>query len=531
MTTILRRMKKTSSAVVPAIAVNRKAARPLHKQIYDAYRTLIVDGNLRPGQQLPSTRALTSELNVSRIPVLTAYAQLLAEGYCETRAGAGTFVSRSLSDHMLPTKRATSLRTPIRSGARSISQRAQVLPPYKAEPGLRGLGPFGVGQPAYDQFPFNIWAGLVTRHSRNPRPGALHYGGPLGFEGLRDAICTYLRTARIVRCDPEQVLIVSGSQQALEISARALLDPGDWAWVEEPGYWLTRQVVAAAGGKLASIPVDDEGLKVAAGIKRCRKARVAYITPSHQYPLGATMSASRRLQLLEWADRAGSWIVEDDYDSEYRYESMPIASLQGIDRGARVIYIGTFSKTMFPALRLGYVVVPPDLVDRFAAVRNAMDLGPPYFPQAVLADFIKEGHFARHTRRMRLLYNQRRIALVDSLQKEFGTDVDVLGAEAGMHLVVTFPKVFRDVEVAERAAREKLWLVPLSSSYAGSSAKQGCILGFGGAPVADIPRAVRQLKLLLMKAMVATAIFPNSSLACVRIGMSESASFHRVKKS
>lgn len=241
-------MKKTSSAIVPVIAVDRNAARPLHNQIYDAYRTLIVDGNLRPGQQLPSTRALTSELNVSRIPVLTAYAQLLAEGYCETRVGAGTFVSRSLPEQMLPTKRSTGLRTPIRSGSRSIARRALVLPRYQAEPWLRGLGPFCVGQPAYGQFPFNIWANLVARHSRNPRPGALHYGGPFGFEGLRDAICTYLRTARIVRCDPEQVLIVSGSQQALEISTRVLLDPGDWAWVEEPGYWLTRQVVTAAGG-------------------------------------------------------------------------------------------------------------------------------------------------------------------------------------------------------------------------------------------------------------------------------------------
>jgi len=491
-------MKKTSSAVLPVIAVNRNSARPLHNQIYDAYRALIVDGNLRPGQQLPSTRALTSELNVSRIPVLTAYAQLLAEGYCETRVGAGTFVSRSLPDQMLPTKRSTGLRTPIRSGSRSIARRAQVLPQYKAEPGLRGLGPFCVGQPAYDQFPFSIWANLVARYCRNPRPGALHYGGPLGFEGLRDAICTYLRTARLVRCDPEQVLIVSGSQQALEISTRVLLDPGDWAWVEEPGYWLTRQVVTAAGGKLAPVPVDDEGLNVAIGIKRCRKARVAYITPSHQYPRGATMSASRRLQLLEWADRAGSWIVEDDYDSEYRYGSMPIASLQGIDRGARVIYIGTFSKTMFPALRLGYVVVPLDLVDRFAAVRNAMDLGPPYFPQAVLADFINDGHFARHTRRMRLLYNERRIALVDGLRKEFGAYVNVLGAEAGMHLVVTFSKVFRDVEVAERAAHEKLWLVPLSSSYVGPDPVQGFILGFGGAAVADTPHAVRQLKRVLM---------------------------------
>jgi GntR family transcriptional regulator/MocR family aminotransferase len=289
-------------------------------------------------------------------------------------------------------------------------------------------------------------------------------------------------------------MIVSGSQQALDISARVLLDAESPVWVEEPGYALTRHVLTSAGCRLIPVPVDSEGIDVAAGVKMSRNARAAYVTPSHQYPLGVTMSASRRLQLLDWARRSGSWIIEDDYDSEYRYGNMPIASLQGLDHDSRVIYIGTFSKTLFPSLRIGYAVIPKDLVGRFAAVRYAMDIGPPYLYQAVLTDFINEGHFARHIRRMRLLYGERRTALVDSLRKEFGSALSVHGSEAGMHLAVTLPGGLRDQEVAIRAARQKLWLLPLSPAYLGKARRQGFILGFGSTRAAEMPQAVRRLR-------------------------------------
>jgi GntR family transcriptional regulator/MocR family aminotransferase len=292
-------------------------------------------------------------------------------------------------------------------------------------------------------------------------------------------------------------MIVAGSQQALEVSTRVLLDDQSAAWLEEPGYWLTRQVLTAAGCRLVPVPVDSEGLDVALGVEKCRKARAAFVAPSHQYPLGATMSASRRLQLLDWAQRSGSWVIEDDYDSEYRYGNMPIASLQGLDHNSRVIYIGTFSKTLFPSLRLGYIVIPRDLVGRFAAVRYAMDIGPPHFFQAVLTDFMNEGHYARHIRRMRQLYAQRRIALVDELQRELGSALEILGSEAGMHLAVILPKGFRDQELAARAAREKLWLAPLSPSYLDGIPRQGFILGFGNTMAEEMPKAVRQLKSLL----------------------------------
>ena len=394
-------MKRVASGILPIISVNRKAPKALHRQIYDAYRTAIVERSLRSGQRIPSTRVLASELGVSRFPVLNAYAQLLAEGYFESRVGAGTVVSSSIPDEITPTRPPRARFAATRSGPRPVAHRCSSLPPAVNSPWLLGWGAFGVGQVAVEQFPFHIWSNLVARRCRDRNAKSYHYGDPAGSKALRETIATYLRTARSLRCEADQIMIVSGSQQALEISARVLLDPGSQVWMEEPGYRLARDVFALAGCHLVPVPVDMEGLDVAAGIKRCRKARAALVTPSHQFPLGVTMSASRRLRLLAWAQNSGSWIIEDDYDSEYRYESMPIASLQGMDASARVIYIGTFSKVLFPSLRLGYLVLPADLVDRFLRVRRAMDLGPPTFHQEVLADFIGEGHFARHIRRMR----------------------------------------------------------------------------------------------------------------------------------
>jgi GntR family transcriptional regulator/MocR family aminotransferase len=469
-------MKKTPGGFSPVIAVDRKAAKPLHRQIYDAYRATIVGRNLQPGQRIPSTRALASELRISRIPVLTAYAQLLAEGYFESRVGAGTFVSSSCESHATPAETACPTRK------------------ADASPWAYGSGAFSVGQLAYDHFPFRVWSNLVARHARRVRASSLNYGDPMGSKEFRETIATYLRTARAVDCDAQQIMVVGGSQQALDLSARVLLDPGSPVWIEEPGYELMRYALTLAGGQLIPVPVDAEGMDVAAGIKLCGEARAAYVTPSHQYPLGVTMSAARRLQLLDWAHHAGAWIVEDDYDSEYRYESMPVASLQGLDRGSRVIYIGTFSKTLFPSLRLGYMVIPRDLVDRFAAARRAMDICPPHLYQAVLADFIDQGHFARHIRKTRLLYSERRSALVEAMRKEFGSRLEIRGGEAGMHLAVMLPPGLRDREISARAAAQHLWLWPLSPAYLGKAARQGFILGFGSTKATEMPRAVRRLR-------------------------------------
>jgi GntR family transcriptional regulator / MocR family aminotransferase len=492
-------MKRVASGILPVIAVNRQASRPLHRQIYDGYRTAIVDGRLRPGQRIPSTRVLASELGVSRFPVLNAYAQLLAEGYFESRVGAGTVVSSSLPDQFTSSPLAPPTRlTATRSGPRPLALRTSALPPYEKALWLGGWGAFAVGQVAFDHFPLHVWSRLISRCSRNMNAQSSHYGDQAGSRTLRETIASYLRTARSLHCEAEQILIVSGSQQALELSARVLLDPGSRVWMEEPGYRLARVVFALNGCQQVPVPVDEEGMDVAAGIKRYRKARAAFVTPSHQFPLGATLSASRRLQLLDWAQSSGSWIIEDDYDSEYRYESSPIASLQGLDANGRVIYIGTFSKVLFPSLRLGYLVVPRDLIDRFLSVRRAIDLGPPAFFQDVLADFIGEGHFARHIRRMRVLYHDRRSALAAGIRKEFGDMVEVHGSEAGMHLTVTLQPGADDMEIARRAARQNLWIWPLSFFYMGQAPRQGLILGFGSTPVAEIHRALRKLRNLVV---------------------------------
>src|SRR5947208_4791207 len=384
-------LKTELRGIVTPISVDRRARKPIHRQIYDFFRERIIRRELRAGELVPSSRGLARELRVSRLPVLNAYAQLLAEGYFESRVCAGTFVANSLPAQHRSLGAAAAR---IDKMSRRISSRAAAMPPYERPVWAGRLGPFQIGQPDLHTFPMDIWSKLIARYSRRVQVKGLQYGDPMGLPELRETIAVYLRTARGVHCEAGQIMIVSGSQQALDLTTRVILDPGAAVWVEEPGYWLVHHVLRAAGSRSVAVPVDAEGLNVAAGIRLNRKARAAFVAPSHQYPLGVTMSATRRLQLLEWAQGAGAWIVEDDYDSEYRYNGMPIASLQGLDSNARVIYIGTFSKIMFPSLRLGYIIIPRDLVERFAATRQVLDLCPPQLTQDVKADFIREGQFA-----------------------------------------------------------------------------------------------------------------------------------------
>jgi GntR family transcriptional regulator/MocR family aminotransferase len=489
-------VRRVPAAIFPVLAVDRSAAAPLYRQLYDGFREAILGGRLQAGQRVPSTRALAAELGVSRLPLLGAFEQLVAEGYLESRVGAGTFVARSVPGRPALERPGHRPTVASRAGRRPVSRDGGFLLRRAPAPWLGGWGAFRVSQPALDAFPFAAWARLVGRHARRARSALsdLGYGDPLGHRPFREAVAAYLRTARAVRCEADQVLVVGGSQQALSLAARVLLEPGSPVWVEEPGYGGARDALRLRGARLVPVPVDGEGLDVDAGVALCARARAAYVTPSHQYPLGMTMSASRRLRLLDWARSSGAWILEDDYDSEYRYGGPPIASLQGLDREARVLYVGTFSKVLFPALRLGYLVVPPDLVARFAAVRDATDIFPPTLAQAVLADFLREGHFARHLRRMRSIYRERREALVSAIRGELGEGFEVLGGEAGMHLVVTLPKGVRDRDVAARAAQHGLWAMPLSSCHLGRAVRQGLVLGFGGTDLREIRDGVRRLR-------------------------------------
>jgi GntR family transcriptional regulator/MocR family aminotransferase len=473
------------------ITIDRRASKPLYQQIYDSFRSRIIRGELRAGDLVPSSRELARESRISRLPVLTAYSQLLAEGYFESRVGAGTFISSSLPS------RSTRSSPSAPRGQRLLSAQVAALPKYERPSWAESLGPFQVGQPELQKFPIEIWLKLIARYSRRMRLKALQYGDAMGLPELREAVATYLRTSRGVRCEAQQIMIVSGSQQALDLATRVLLEVGSATWVEEPGYWLVHHVLKAARCRIVPVPVDTAGLNVTAGIKLNRNARAAFVAPSHQYPLGVTMIAARRLQLLEWAQRSRAWIVEDDYDSEYRYGSLPIASLQGLDGNGRVIYIGTFSKVMFPSMRLGYLVIPFDLIERFAAMRQVMDICPTHITQAVMSDFIREGHFARHIRRMRPIYAERRRVLAAELERQLGDNLTIMGDQAGMHLAIFLARVRDDRKIAAMAARQSLWLSALSSSYVGRTPRHGFVLGFGNAQAKDIPQAVRHLEKLI----------------------------------
>lgn len=453
--------------------VDRASRIPIHRQIHTGFRQAILGGLLRPGQRVPSTRTLALELGVSRQPVLTAFDQLLHEGYLEGRAGSGTYVSAALPDDLLHSP------APPGPGARAtVPRRVAGQAPKAREEG--GLQPFRVSLPALDQFPHALWARLVARHAHGLTHAQMAYGDPAGMVPLRLAIAEHLRTSRAVRCEAEQVLIVPGSQAALRVAAAVLLARGHRVAMEEPGYQGARAALRASGADVVSVPVDEEGLDVAALSRLRARVGAVYVTPSHQYPLGASMSAARRLALLDWAYHREAWVVEDDYDSEFRYVSRPLGAVQGMDAHQRVIYIGTFSKVLFPAIRVGYMVVPPSLWDRFVDAREALDLFSPTLYQLALAEFLREGHFTRHLRRMRSVYLARREALLTGLARHCRDQVTVHNADAGLHVAVLIPAGRRDVDVVRRMAARGLTATALSTCYAGTSHQNGLLLGFGG---------------------------------------------------
>jgi GntR family transcriptional regulator/MocR family aminotransferase len=480
------------------VTIDRSCGTPLYRQIYEGYRDAIAERRLRSGQRLPSTRSLAAELGISRLAVLNGFEQLLAEGYFESRTGSGTFVARALPDEVLrPRRNALGLPRPSPPASRRVASRVESVRRRAHRPWWTGRGAFSIAEPPVDRFPSKIWSSLVARHSRRRDVLFRPDGGVLGLSSLREAVAGYLRTARAVRCEADQVMISGGSQPALDLAARVLLDDGAVAWVEEPGYFGIRKVLALAGVRAVPVPVDEEGIDVAAGIALAPRARAAFVTPSHQFPLGVTMSASRRLQLLDWARGAGAWIVEDDYDSEYRFGKLPIASLQGLDRDDRVVYVGTFTKILFPALRIGYLVLPRDLVSDFADVRSATAFFQPTLPQAVLADFIRDEHFSRHIRRMRIVCGERRAALVEELRRELGSELEILGDEAGMYLTAALTRRVDDRAIAGRAAEKGLWVAPLSEAYAGEARRAGLILGYGGSDLGQIRAGVAALRRIL----------------------------------
>ncbi len=491
-------MRPTQATAVPFTprGFNPGAPTPLYRQLYDAVRAAILDGQLPAGARLPATRVLAVDLGLSRTTVLTAMAQLLAEGYVEGKRGSGTCVARVLPDAALHIGRTPAGVGPSSSATgRTLSRRGQLLATASLGPS-RDAGvarAFRPGVPALDLFPWKTWLAIEERLLRRLSGALRLYDNPAGYRPLRQAVADYLGAARAVRCEADQVIVVAGSQQALDLVARVLLDPGDAVWVEEPGYAGATGALAAAGARVVPVPVDAEGLDVAAGRQRCAAARLAYVTPSHQYPLGMTMSLGRRLALLRWASDAEAWVVEDDYDSEYRYTGRPLAALQGLDTEGRVIYTGTFSKVLFPALRLGYLVAPTDLADAFARAKALTDRGSPVLEQAVVADFLAEGHFGRHIRRMRALYGERQATLVRAARESLAGALDVPAQECGMHLVGWLLAATDDRQVSEEAARHGVEAPPLSAFGLDACPTPGLVLGYASFDEQQIALGVDRL--------------------------------------
>jgi GntR family transcriptional regulator/MocR family aminotransferase len=482
-------------------------ASALYQQLYHTLRNAILTGQLAPGTRLPSTRMLARELGVSRNTVLLAYDQLLAEGYVVGHTGSGTFVAAALPDNLFSTtqgtRRAACVSAAPAPRLSAYGERAAGAIPVPAPgpvlpfPAVRY--DFRYGVPAIEEFPHEVWRRLLARRARAASLRSLYYGPPEGYVPLREAIADYLRRTRAVVCEPEQIVIVNGSQQALDLAARVLLDPGAGVVIEEPHYQGARQVFLAAGARLYTVPVDAEGLDVTALPDVAAGVRLAYVTPSHQFPSGVIMSLARRLALLTWAARMEAYVLEDDYDSEFRYAGRPVEAMQGLDRRGRVIYVGTFSKVLFPALRLGYLVLPKPLVQPFTAAKWLTDRHTATLEQEVLTDFIREGHFERHLHRSRTRNATRRAALLEALAEHLGAHVEVSGANAGVHLLLWL----RDVPpsqvggVIEEAARVGVGLYPVTPYYIEPPQRAGLLLGYAPMTEAEIRAGVRGLATVL----------------------------------
>lgn len=484
--------KQPTTAWLYLLPLENKKEEPLYLQLYHALRQAILGGQLSAGTQLPPTRVLASELAISRTTVVTAFEQLFAEGYLETRVGSGTFVASTLPEEMLQV-RAQQVPLQEKEQHPRLSQRGQKVIHSSLLPRLQGLPAraFQPGLPALDAFPFEVWSRLMTRHSQHPTFELMAYGAPAGYRPLREAVAQYLTISRAVRCQPEQVLITSGTQQAIDIAARTLLDEGDVVWMEDPGYPRANGILLAAGASVVPVPLDQEGLNIEAGKRLNEQVHMAYVTPSHQYPQGITMSLSRRLALLDWAQNVGAWILEDDYDSEFRYRGRPLASLQGLDTHNRVIYMGSFSKVLFPALRLGYLVLPPELVEPFIAMQALCGRYVPTLEQAIVADFIAEGHFLRHIRRMRALYAHRQKILIEAIQQELQGIIELEEHEAGMHLIGWLPQGLDDRQVSRQLAQRGIDAQALSLCSMQKPERPGLLLGYAGVNEQEIREGVR----------------------------------------
>ena len=470
--------------------LDRRSTVPFYRQIYDRFREGISRGQLLPGDRLPSARSLSSQLGTARGTVDTAYSMLAGEGYIISRGAAGTIVAPGIAA-------AANVNAPDAAPLRGRKTSLTSEPSRRAEPDLafEQIEPrfFQMGLPALDVFPRKVWTRLAMRRARSLNAATMTYPNPLGDPGLRDAIASYLAIARGIKCNAGQVVITSGYQGALGLICRLLLRPRDAVWLEDPGYFLAHQAFEAAGATIVPVPVDEDGLDVEAGLRRDPTARFAVVTPAHQAPLGVSLSLHRRLALLDWARQNGTWIVEDDYDSEFRYHGRPLPALKSLDQSDRVLYVGTFSKVLFPALRLGYLVIPESLIAPFTHHCRVLQPDSSAFSEGVIADFMLQGHFARHIRRMRQLYASRRAALATALAEQLSDRLHIQMTGGGMHLLGRPKTRESDRDLAQRAAALGLAVLPLSAFRIERDCGPGLLLSFTNIPVEAAPKAVKLL--------------------------------------
>ena len=482
-------------ATLPLSLPGAPAGGTLYRWLYQALRSAILEGRLQPGARLPATRDLATAYRLSRATIVTAFEQLKSEGYVEGRAGSGTYVAKVLPEQLLQvTAWPRQGHLPHRRIA--LSSYARRLQPF-AGMAFRPLRAFRANQPAVDAFPTTLWAQVAARRLRRVSAQLLAGGEALGYRPLREAVSEYLNASRGVKCSAEQVLILSGAQEALDRTARILLNPGEPVWMEDPGYPGAAVVFRALGAKICGVPVDAEGLDLMRGERKWNRARLVYVTPGHQFPLGVTMSLRRRLALLEWARRSGTLIFEDDYDSEYRYSGRPVPALQGLDRSGVVIFAGSFSAVLFPALRLGYLVVPQEMVDVFAAAESVSTHHPPLLEQAVLCDFIAEGHFARHIRRMRELYAERLSVLLECARQKLADTLEISKVEAGLQTIGWLRPGFSADQVSQLAAARNVEVVPVNRYAFGRSRREAVVLGFAAVDPGELRRGVDALAQIL----------------------------------
>jgi len=472
--------KSISSLELPLRS--RSADTTLTDWLYAELRAAILDGRLKRGVRLPSTRDLSLQHSVSRGIAMLVIEQLRDEGYLTSKTGAGTWVNEKLPDDL------------------ALSEDVCTLKTFAPLPITReGLRPFQASDPEVGLFPIDVWSRLTSRQLRHATKSLLGSGDVAGYAPLRNAIAEYLGTSRGVHCSASQVVVVTGTQQALDLMMRLLLKPGDDAWIEDPGYFGAARALRNTGANIIPVPVDADGMDVAKGRQLSPHAKLAYVTPAHQFPLGSTMTLERRIALLRWASSAGSTIIEDDYDSEFRFTGVPIPALQGLDEAGSVVFIGGFNKVLFPSLRLGYMVVPDRLMDKLLRLRFETDLWANTINQAVLAEFITEGHLGRHLRRMRETYAERLDALYSSAEKHFGDALRLSGIQAGLNTAAFYKAPVDSIDLEREAARNGIDASGLDRFTLRKPKIRGLLLGFAAFEPRIIDQGMQKLAALLEK--------------------------------